>query len=482
MKDLSKSVFKNTIVHSVYKSGLRRKSSFIKKFGDDSSVNYNFTTQPNNTLSEFLNVDDLILSETPTELQINKNVIVGNIRMGYGHYRISIALASCANALGYKPLWLDLNAFPQSTTTKIVRHMNGLYSLGSRLSQKFSLFNKYYWEPLNSEGFRKITYNSKDQKMTELMAGFHANLPKDIPYIATHVWPAQAAVHAGFKRVVNIVPDNWQMGLHLSEGAIHAIQGFSTYLGYRTLNGMAKNILNPMPATDIVETGHFIDHEFVCNLEVDTEKRMQRLNQGKPLRLLLTVGGAGAQQKLTLDFIEFLAPYIQNKKVVLFVNVGDHKKFLNYLLSTSSWLKSNCTTYINEWDKTKQIAAKAIDGDVEGIHLFQNDDLFEAVYTTNLLIRPTDILITKPSELSFYPVPKLLIKRVGGHEAWGAIRSSELGDGTIECDKTDYAFQMLKLMIEEKDILKLMNNHILDNHKIGIYNGGYNAVKLAFNV
>jgi hypothetical protein len=41
---------------------------------------------------------------------------------------------------------------------------------------------------------------------------------------------------------------------------------------------------------------------------------------------------------------------------------------------------------------------------------------------------------------------------------------------------------MLKLMIEEKDILNLMNKHILDNYKIGIYNGAYNAVKLAFNV
>ena len=108
--------------------------------------------------------------------------------MGYGHYRISVALASYAKALGYTPLWLDLNSFPETTTTKIISHLNGLYSLGSRLSQKYKLFDKLYWEPLNSEGFRKLTYNSKDQKMTELMAGLHKNLPKDIPYIATHVW------------------------------------------------------------------------------------------------------------------------------------------------------------------------------------------------------------------------------------------------------------------------------------------------------
>ena len=35
-----------------------------------------------------------------------------------------------------------------------------------------------------------------------------------------------------------------------------------------------------------------------------------------------------------------------------------------------------------------------------------------------------DVLVTKPSELAFYPVPKLFIKRVGGHEQWGAVHSA----------------------------------------------------------
>ena len=52
---------------------------------------------------------------------------------------------------------------------------------------------------------------------------FH-DLPRNIPLVATHVWPAQAAVHAGMQRVVNAIPDNWQMGLHLAEGAVHTVQ------------------------------------------------------------------------------------------------------------------------------------------------------------------------------------------------------------------------------------------------------------------
>jgi hypothetical protein len=49
--------------------------------------------------------------------------------------------------------------------------------------------------------------------------------------VGTHVWPAQAAVHAGMTHVVNAIPDNWPMALHLSEGAIHTVQTPSAYLG-----------------------------------------------------------------------------------------------------------------------------------------------------------------------------------------------------------------------------------------------------------
>lgn len=63
---------------------------------------------------------------------------------------------------------------------------------------------------MNYEGFRALSYNAADQKNAELMAPVYRNVPKDIPVIGTHVWPAQAAVHAGMKYVVNAIPDNWR--------------------------------------------------------------------------------------------------------------------------------------------------------------------------------------------------------------------------------------------------------------------------------
>ena len=41
------------------------------------------------------------------------------------------------------------------------------------------------------------------------------------------------------------------------------------------------------------------------------------------------------------------------------------------------------------------------------------------------------------------------IRRVGGHEQWGAIHSAEIGDGTLECRDIPHTLQMMKLFLEE---------------------------------
>ena len=215
MKDKSKVIFGNDIPEKVYKKAVKSKKKYMKKFGDDSNVNYPVIVRKNPVIGDSLGVQDIRLEDgvSPEEFDREKGIIVGNIRMGFGHYRISMAMASAAKALGYTPYWLDLNSFPETTCTKLISYQNDLYSLGSRLS-RFKLFNKFVWEPVNYEGFRALSYNATDQKNAELMVPVFKNIPKDIPLIGTHVWPAQAAVHADMKYVVNAIPDNWPMALH----------------------------------------------------------------------------------------------------------------------------------------------------------------------------------------------------------------------------------------------------------------------------
>jgi len=422
--------------------------------------------------------------------KVENPLVVGNIRMGFGHYRISMAMASAAAALGYTPLWFDLMALPNTAASRLIAQQNDLYSLGSRLSQRIWLFNKLLWEPLNSEGFRKLTYNAADQKAAELMVAPYADLPRDIPFVGTHAWTAQAAIHAGLTHVVNAIPDNWPMALHLSEGAIHTVQTPSAYLGYKALRGMARRPLVPMPEGSLYYTGHYVDHELVLNIPFDCERRCARAARAAgdaavsdaagsgPIRYLLTVGGAGAQQDLFKGIIEHLLPLVERGEAALLVNVGDHADVWKALRAQLPAL-AQATEHFNDFSEVDAFAAAALDGPVEGVHAFGDSDIFAAVYTTNVLMRACDLLVTKPSELSFYPVPKLMIKRVGGHEAWGAVRAAEVGDGTYELETLPEICAFIDLVQAEPAIIADMCDNILAADCMGTYDGAYRAVQLA---
>ena len=479
-------IFGNVIPAKVIRKAASAQKKYIRKYGDDSKTVYHLAAVDNPVLTPAMGVKVLKLSDNPLETLPPKPIIIGNIRMGFGHYRISMAMASAARSMGYTPLWLDLNSFPETLCTKIISHQNDMYSKASRISQKSKLFNKLVWEPLNYEGFRKITYNYGDQKNAELMVPLFNDLPKDTPYIATHVWPSQAAIHAGMTHVVNAIPDNWPMALHLSEGALHTVQTPSSFWGYRTLRGFnGDKVLNPMGVNDLVYTGQYVDDEMVRNIEADCEKRLGRIRNGKPVRFLLSIGGAGAQGDYFASLIKTLVPFIKENKAVLYLNIGDYFSTWDMFKSKIPGLENLASLHFDNWDETKKFASDALDDiasekDVsKGMHVFCHKDIFAAVYATNVLMRASDVLMTKPSELAFYPVPKLMIQHVGGHEKWGAIRAAEIGDGTPECPNVDYACDVIRQMISFPDLLESMNHAIVSAKKAGIYNGAYHAVELA---
>ncbi len=477
-----KEIFGNSVSKRLQQKAVKSKEKYLKKFGDDSHTVYHLGLKENPVLDE-VGCKDLVLSDQQLDLSsVTNPIIIGNIRMGFGHYRISMAMASCARHLGCTPLWLDLNSFSETTMTKIISSQNDLYSLGSRISSKSKLFNKTVWEPMNYEGFRQLKQNVSDQEMTNCCTPIFHDIDSDIPYIATHVWPSQAAVHAGMKHVVNAIPDNWQMALHLSEGAVSTIQTSNSYFGYRTLRGMQKkDILKPMPHDALVYTGHYIDWELLESLESDCADRIERSKTQQPIRYLLTVGGAGSQFDLFLGILKTLIPLVEQDEAIVYINVGDHKHVYEELIKAIPSLKA-ADRHFNDYAGLKQFIARAKEKDSHGIHFFCSDDIFEAVYSTNLLMSITDLLVTKPSELAFYPIPKLFIPRVGGHEQWGAVHSAEIGDGTYECRNLSEVIDLINLFQDDRLLIAMMSENIIRNFMSGIYDGGLNAVKLAISM
>ena len=116
-----------------------------------------------------------------------------------------------------------------------------------------------------------------------------------------------------------------------------------------------------MPKESLVYTGHYIDHELVSNIEADCAARIERQKSNKPMRFLLTIGGAGAQKEIFAAIIRYLIPHIRLGKAALYVNVGDYKNVWDALLTELPEMKELSTEHFDNWKDTECFASSALD-------------------------------------------------------------------------------------------------------------------------
>jgi hypothetical protein len=470
---------------------------FVGKFGYDPDERYELSARDNPHLGEVLGLKDVVRDQPGDPIDPSTGVVLATVRMGFGHYRIAMAGASCARAMGYTPYWLDLLAIP-GVTSDVINWWNTNYSKYSRLSQRSRLFNRYVWEPVTTGDrtlpglwwalntwavgwpWRFLKANARDYRMSELFGPLHRALPAEMPLLASHMWNCMGAVAGGMTNVVDMMFDNWPMAFQLTEGAKHGVQSPSGYYGFRTMRGFdEKNRrLRPVPPDALHYVGHHVDHELVENVEVDCEGRLRRMSSGEPRRFLLTMGGAGAQRELFKAVVEHVLPMVRRGTATLFVNLGDHRDNWEWLRGELAGVGADLHTHF-DWEDTRSLADELRTGPASGVHVFLFDNTFHAVYATNYLMRVVDVMITKPSELAFYPIPKIFNERVGGHEAWGAIRSAEIGDGTVETRTVAETLEAIDLLAGEDDLLTMYCDSIVKNKQIGIYDGAYRCVALA---
>ena len=472
-------LFGNPVSLSRQRQAYKQLRKYAKKYRYDDNASYPLFVEDNRVIGPFLGVKNIVSGAALHKIDPERGIAIGTIRMGYGHYRIAMAIASAAHSMNVVPYWFDLLAF-KTPGARLIAYLDHWYSVGSRLSQRSRLFNKFVWDPLMGKAYKRLEKNYPVMELCRLFTDVYKDLPHDLPFVGTHPWPAMAAVHAQMANVINVIPDNCPLGFHLAPGALHTVQSPSAYMGFRTLKDMGDSgeIPKGVPANEITMVGHYVDHELVANAETDCQARLTRIQRKEPRRLLISVGGAGAQQELFVDLAKALMPLLQDGRVVLFINFGDHKKVWDLLKRNVIGFEA-LAQHHTDWAETVQFTQASVTQEVSGLHTFLNDDAFAAVYTTNLLMRSSDLLITKPSELAYYPIPTLFLQRVGGHEAWGAIRGSELGFGTIECNSTLFTLQCLDMLIQEDDLLAMHCEHIVKLKQMGVYNGAYRVVELA---
>jgi len=295
-------------------------------------------------------------------------------------------------------------------------------------------------------------------------------LDKNSPIIASHSMVACAAVAAGFKNVINLVIDNHAQWFVVVPGALNLVQGPSNYHSFLKMG---------VPEKDLALAGHWIPRDLVEGIPDACARRTSRRKAGKPLRIIIPVGGAGAQRKFIVNLVGALSGLVKEGKVQLFLNAADHAHMKEAFIGA---LESNGMDYdtVLDMNGMKSFKDKLLAGGEpsKNVTLFTYDDYFTAVATTDILCNVADVLACKPSELAFYPIPKLMIRRVGDHEAYSAYRASELGDGTLEVREVPEAVRYVEVLLTT-NLIEVMSKCIADNNKIGLYDGCKNAMKIA---
>uniref|UniRef100_A0A7S4U6W7 Uncharacterized protein n=1 Tax=Guillardia theta TaxID=55529 RepID=A0A7S4U6W7_GUITH len=409
---------------------------------------------------------------SPMSLDLSKKpLVVGTIRMGFGHHRIAYSAASWGLASGSFTFFHDLLAVESKEAT-LIKEADKVYSKGSRLASELGGVIEALWGSITKSGDAsslRCTY-----QLAENLRPLLLDIPKDIPIIATHSLVGLVAVACGFKNVINLVIDNYAQWFVIVPGAINLVQGPTNYAMFHKMG---------VPTSELRLAGHWVPYDIVTNIDSDCERRRQRLKDEKPLRILLPVGGAGAQRKFVTSLLEALADEIKAGSVQVVLNAGDHAHMRDAFETSfkKMGLSSEDVTVFGDIDGVHNFCDEMRAGKEPrtGVTMFSFKDYFPAVAATDLLSRVVDVLACKPSELAFYPVPKLMIRRVGDHEAYSALRASELGDGTLEVREVKDAVEWIQLMKDNAGILDMMNDKIIANGKQGVYDGCKEAVRLA---
>jgi hypothetical protein len=153
-------------------------------------------------------------------------LIVGSIRMGFGHHRIAQAASTWGVGLDMITYFHDLLAI-ESKEADLIKSMDALYSKGSRLASELGGPIEKAWGHATMSGGE----NSLRQTwlMGEALTALMETMPKDTPVVTSHSLVGMVAVACGFKNVVNCVIDNHAQWFCVVPGAINLAQGPANY-------------------------------------------------------------------------------------------------------------------------------------------------------------------------------------------------------------------------------------------------------------
>jgi hypothetical protein len=176
-------------------------------------------------------------------------------------------------------------------------------------------------------------------------------------------------------------------------------------------------------------------------------------SSGRPLTILFSIGGAGAQKEIGVDIVKSLKDDIGDKKVKVILAAGAGRKSVDHFI-----------------DALKPLGfAEPFDGGVEILWAISLWDYFAKF---NKALRTTDILWTKPSELSFYcalGIPIVMAPPIGSQEDFNREWLLNVGAAMDQYDPR-YTHEWLFDYLKDGWFAEAAMHGFLDAEKMGTYN------------
>lgn len=413
--------------------------------------------------------------------------VVASVEMGYGHMRAAHALAS---ALGSPILSVDQPPVAGPEELRLWRASRRLYELTSRASQipilgiplrsaLDTLTDIPHLHPQRDLSAPTFQARSLHRLIGKgLGAGLVAYLRETgRPLLTTFFVPALSADHHGCPEVYCVVTD---ADINRAWVPLRPETSRIFYLtpSYRAIHRLRAYGV----ARDRMEfTGFPLPHELVGGGELTTLRRnlagrLVRLDrkrifrgqargeihhflgdlpaeeEGRPPRLTYTVGGAGAQADLARQLLKGVRNLIEEDRLHVTLAAG---------------VRPEVAARFREWIGEAGLEPRL----GNGVDVFLAADLEEYFPRFNQLLAATDILWTKPSEMTFFSalgLPLIFSRPVGVHERYNRRWAIENGPGLKQRDPL-HAEYWLREWLNEGTLAAAAWYGFLRMPKFGLY-------------
>jgi len=215
---------------------------------------------------------------------------------------------------------------------------------------------------------------------------------------------------------------------------------------------------------NIFLTGYPLPAENVKNIKDDLKQRIVNLDPQKkyfekyeilikdilgdlpqkpdhPLTIMFAVGGAGAQKEIGDKILKSLAPKIKTGEVKVIISIGVKKELKEYFLE-------------------------------RGAEIIFGQNINDYFQKFNQALRKTDILWTKPSELSFYTalgLPIVIAPTIGSQEEFNREWLLQLGSAKIQ-ENPAYVQEWLFDSLNSGWFAEAAMQGFIEGEKMGIFN------------